>query len=102
MQVKDKPKDRIKALYLKTLALLAQHNVVKIKSMTAQQFAHFVDTTHPDLAANFSLISKSFTELAYQNFEEISQQERNKRLAEIQGSYRKLRWQLWLNKLSVK
>ena len=102
VQVKDKPKDRIKALYLKTLALLAQHNVVKIKSMTTQQFAHFVDTTHPDLAANFSPISKSFTELAYQNFEEISKQERNKRLAEIQGSYRKLRWQLWLNKLSVK
>lgn len=102
VQVKDKPKDRIKALYLKTLALLAQHNVVKIKSMTAQQFAHFVDTTHPDLAANFSLISNSFTQLAYQNFEEISQQERNKRLAEIQGSYRKLRWQLWLNKLNVK
>ena len=102
VQIKDKPKDRIKALYLETLELLAQHNVVKIKSMTAQQFAHFVDTTHPDLSANFGLISNSFTQLAYQNFEEISQQERNKRLAEIQSSYRKLRWQLWLNKLSVK
>ena len=102
VQVKEKPKDRIKALYLKTLALLAQHNVVKVKSMTAQQFAHFVEITRPELSAHFAPISHSFTQLAYQNFDQISQQERNERLVAIQTAYRRLRWQLWLNKLSVK
>ena len=98
MQVKEKPIDKIKALYLKSLALLAQHNVVKVKSMTAQQFAHFVDATRPELSAHFAPISNSFTQLAYQNFDQISQQERNERLVAIQGSYRKLRWRLWLAK----
>lgn len=98
VQVKSKPQDKIKARYLKTLALLARHNLVKVKSMTAQQFVHFVNTTHPELSAHFTIISDAFTQLAYQDFDDISQQTRDNHLAEIRNSYRHLWFQLWLGK----
>ena len=102
MKVKAKPDDKIKALYLKTLTLLAQHKLVKIRSMTAQQFADFVDTTRPELSAHFAIISNGFAQLAYQNFDVKSEQERHIQLIKLQSSYRHLRKQLWLAKFGIK
>tara|TARA_R110000744_G_scaffold98144_5_gene189634 strand:+ start:318 stop:2489 length:2172 start_codon:yes stop_codon:yes gene_type:complete len=102
MKVKVKSDDKIKALYLKTLTLLAQHKLVKVRSMTAQQFADFVDTTRPELSANFAIISNGFTQLAYQNFDEISKQERHIQLIKLQSSFRHLRMQLWLAKFGIR
>ncbi|TWX72919.1 transglutaminaseTgpA domain-containing protein [Colwellia sp. C1TZA3] len=101
-KVKGQAEDKIKALYLKTLSLMAQHQLVKTRSMTAQQFADFVAITRPELSANFCAISNSFAELSYQNFaDDISQQERDKQLIKLQLIYRQLRWQLWLAKLGI-
>ncbi|ASP49020.1 transglutaminaseTgpA domain-containing protein [Cognaticolwellia beringensis] len=102
MKVKVKPDDKIKTLYLKTLTLLAQHKLVKVRSMTAQQFADFVDTTRPELSKNFAIISNGFTQLAYQNFDEISKQERHIQLIKLQSSFRHLRMQLWLAKFGIR
>lgn len=101
VKAKQRIDDKIKALYLKTLALLAQHNLAKVKSMTAQQFDDFIAKTQPDLSEDFSIISRGFTQLAYQSFDGISQQAYNSHLAKLQTSYRRLRWQLWLAKLSI-
>ena len=101
VKAKQRTDDKIKALYLKTLALLAQHNLAKVKSMTAQQFDDFIAKTQPDLSADFSIISRGFTQLAYQNFDGISPHAYNSHLAKLQTSYRRLRWQLWLAKLSI-
>jgi hypothetical protein len=101
VKVKQRTDDKIKALYLKTLALLAQHNLAKVKSMTAQQFDDFIAKTQPDLSEDFSIISRGFTQLAYQSFDGISPHAYNSHLAKLQTSYRRLRWQLWLAKLSI-
>jgi transglutaminase-like putative cysteine protease len=101
-KAKGKAEDKIKALYLKTLRLMAQHQLVKARSMTAQQFADAIATARPELSANFCAISNGFAQLSYQNFaDDISQQERDKQLIKLQLSYRQLRWQLWLAKLGI-
>ena len=101
-KAKGKPEDKIKALYLKTLKLMAQHQLVKARSMTAQQFADVIATARPELSANFCAISNGFAQLSYQRFaDDISQQERDKQLIKLQLSYRQLRWQLWLAKLGI-
>jgi hypothetical protein len=100
-KAKVKTDDEIKALYLKTLILMAQHKLVKEKSMTAQQFTDFIATTRPELSVHFSVISNCFEQIAYQNFEDISKQERKKQLINLQHSYRHLRWQLWLAKFGI-
>jgi hypothetical protein len=99
---KGNTEDKIKALYLKTLKLMAQHQLVKARSMTAQQFADVIATARPELSASFCAISNGFAQLSYQNFaDDISQQERDKELVKLQLSYRRLRWQLWLAKLGI-
>ena len=70
--------------------------------MTAQQFADFVDTTRPELSAHFAIISNGFTQLAYQNFDVKSEQERHIQLIKLQSSYRHLRMQLWLVKFGIR
>ncbi|MBA6294581.1 DUF3488 and transglutaminase-like domain-containing protein [Colwellia sp. MB02u-9] len=101
-KAKGKAEDKIKALYLKTLKLMAQHQLVKARSMTAQQFADVIATARPELSANFCAISNGFAQLSYQNFaDDINQQERAKQLIKLQLSYRQLRWQLWLAKLGI-
>ena len=95
-----KSDDEIKAIYLKTLLLMAKHKLVKTRSMTAQQFADFIATTRPELSVHFSVISSCFTHLAYQNFDEASKQAREQQLVKLRSSYRRLRWQLWFAKLS--
>ncbi|MBA6222721.1 DUF3488 and transglutaminase-like domain-containing protein [Colwellia sp. MB3u-45] len=101
-KAKGKAEDKIKALYLKTLKLMAQHQLVKARSMTAQQFADVIATARPELSANFCAISNGFAQLSYQNFaDDISQQEHAKQLIKLQLSYRRLRWQLWLAKLGI-
>ncbi|MBA6390669.1 DUF3488 domain-containing transglutaminase family protein [Colwellia sp. BRX10-3] len=102
VKVRVKPDDKIKALYLKTLALMAKHKLVKARSMTAEQFADIVAATRPELSAHFTTISKCFAHLAYQNFDDISQQERHIQLIKLQSSYRHLRWQLWLAKFGIR
>jgi hypothetical protein len=101
-KAKGKAEDKIKALYLKTLGLMAQHQLVKARSMTAQQFSDVIAKARPELSANFCAISDGFAQLSYQNFaDDISQQERDKQLIKLQLSYRQLRWQLWLAKLGI-
>jgi hypothetical protein len=101
-KAKGNTEDKIKALYLKTLKLMAQHQLVKVRSMTAQQFADVIAIARPELSANFCAISNGFAQLSYQNFaDDISQQERDKQLIKLQLSYRRLRWQLWLAKLGI-
>jgi hypothetical protein len=101
-KAKGDTEDKIKGLYLKTLKLMAQHQLVKARSMTAQQFADVIATARPELSANFCAISNGFAQLSYQNFaDDTSQQERDKQLIKLQLSYRQLRWQLWLAKLGI-
>jgi hypothetical protein len=101
-KAKGDTEDKIKGLYLKTLKLMAQHQLVKARSMTAQQFADVIATARPELSANFCAISNGFAQLSYQNFaDDTSQQERDKLLIKLQLSYRQLRWQLWLAKLGI-
>jgi len=94
--------DKIKAIYLKTLRLMAKHQLVKVRAMTAQQFAEIIAKTRPELAANFSIISRCFEHLAYQKFDAISEQERHNQLIKLHASYRRLYWQLWLAKLGIR
>lgn len=101
-KTKVKMDDKIKALYLKTLALMAQHKLVKAKPMTAHQFADYIANTRPELSEHFSIISSGFEHLAYQNVDDISKQERDNQLIKLQGSYRRLRWQLWLAKFGIR
>ena len=102
-QAKVKIDNKINAIYLNTLALMARHNLVKARSMTAQQFTEVIATTRPELSAHFFIISNCFEQLAYQKFaDDMSKQERNSQLRKLQHSYRRLRWQLWLAKFGIR
>ena len=94
---------KINVIYLRTLALMAKHKLVKERRLTAQQFAEVVVTTRPELAEHFTIISTSFDKLAYQRFDEpLSKNELNKQVKVLQRSYRCLRWQLWLTKFEMR
>ncbi|AZQ83826.1 DUF3488 domain-containing protein [Colwellia sp. Arc7-635] len=120
-----KTNDKIKDIYLKTLALMAQHKLIKARSMTAKQFAELVTTTRPELAENFTIISACFEQLAYQHFDDELENSvlngdckkaialkqklqaaqklaQGKQIKMLQRSYRQLRWTLWLIKLGIK
>ena len=54
-RVKGSTRDKITQGYLNTLTLLAQHNVVKERSMTAQQFAQYIEKNRPELSRHLLL-----------------------------------------------
>jgi len=99
VQVKNQHK--IKATYLNTLRLLAKHNLVKEKSMTAQQFADVIAQQRPELSASFTVITHCFESFSYQCAENISDKKLNQHLIKLQQHHRRLRWQLWLTKLGI-
>ncbi len=100
-KVKGSSQHKITQGYLNTLTLLAQHNVVKEKSMTAQQFAKYIEKNRPELSASFSAITACFEQFSYQAAAQINEQQLAEYLTTLKLHYRRLRWQLWLAKLGI-
>ncbi len=102
-RVKVKNQHEIKQLYLNTLQLMANHDLVKERAMTGQQFAKFIAITRPELLENFAVISDYFEQFSYQNIDNhLSKQALNNDMKKLKYHYRHLRWQLWLIKLGIK
>ncbi|MGB1262572.1 MAG: transglutaminase TgpA family protein [Cognaticolwellia sp.] len=112
---------QVKALYLKSLQLLAKHKLEKTTSMTPRQFAKFIAETRPDLFEHFEVISAGFEQAEYQqggyrqgdneNSFLVGNSSADNRAADkssaeqthfttMKRHYRHLYWQLWFAKLS--
>ena len=101
--VRGKKHHEIKQLYLKTLALMSQHNVVKEHAMTSEKFTAFIGENRPELLVDFAVISDCFQKYSYQNSsDEHNKSSLNHDLSILKYHYRRLRWHLWLAKLGIK
>lgn len=101
-KVRVNTKNKVNALYLQTLALMAQHNLVKPHSMTAKQFSAFITNTRPELSEHFSAISQQFQQVNYQCTDDAQREAMQKHMVQLKRNYRKLRWKLWLARVGLR